>query len=129
PGSWIEIYGSNLAASTREWASSDFVGTNAPTALDRTSVTVGGQQAFVRYISPGQVNAQAPSTIATGPQQIVVSSAAGSSTAYDITVNLTQPGLLAPPSFNIGGKQYVVAQFSDGTYVLPTNAIPGVSSR
>ena len=36
--------------------------------------------------------------------------------------------LLAPSSFNIGGKQYVVAQFPDGMYVLPTNAIPGVST-
>jgi uncharacterized protein (TIGR03437 family) len=40
-----------------------------------------------------------------------------------------QPGLLAPPSFIIGGKHYVVAQFADGTYVLPANAIPGVTSR
>jgi uncharacterized protein (TIGR03437 family) len=129
PGSWIEIYGSNFSASAREWAGSDFIGTNAPTALDRTSVTIGGQQAFVRYISPGQVNAQVPSTIALGQQQIVVSSAVASSAAYNITVSLTQPGLLAPPSFKIGDKQYVVAQFPDGTYVLPTNAIPGVASR
>jgi hypothetical protein len=31
PGTWIEIYGSNLATDTRSWASSDFVGTTAPT--------------------------------------------------------------------------------------------------
>jgi uncharacterized protein (TIGR03437 family) len=39
------------------------------------------------------------------------------------------PGMLAPASFIIGGKQYLVAQFADGTYVLNTNAIPGVASR
>jgi uncharacterized protein (TIGR03437 family) len=40
-----------------------------------------------------------------------------------------QPALLAPPNFNIGGTQYAVAQFSDGTYVLPPGAIPGLTSK
>jgi uncharacterized repeat protein (TIGR03803 family) len=53
-GSWIEIYGSNLASDTRSWASRDFNGINAPTAVDGTSVTIGGQPAFVAFISPGQ---------------------------------------------------------------------------
>lgn len=30
PGSWIEIYGSNVATDTRTWAMSDFNGNNAP---------------------------------------------------------------------------------------------------
>ena len=38
--------------------------------------------------------------------------------------------MLAPSSFSVGGKQYVVALFSDGaTYVLPPGAIGGVPSR
>jgi hypothetical protein len=45
-------------------------------------------------------------------------------------VNAVEPGLLAPPSFNIGGNQYVGALFSDGaTYVLPPGAIAGITSR
>jgi hypothetical protein len=51
------------------------------------------------------------------------------SAAYNITVNAVQPGLDAPPSFNIGGVQYVVALFADGTYVLPEGAIAGLNSR
>ncbi len=50
PGSWIEIYGSNLAADSRSWAGSDFNGVNAATSLDGTKVTVGGQPAFIDYI-------------------------------------------------------------------------------
>jgi uncharacterized protein (TIGR03437 family) len=136
PGSWIEIYGTNLATTTRQWRTSatseqpsDFIGVNAPTSLDGTSVTVGGQAAFVEYISPGQVDAQVPSGIGTGPQQIIVTTAQGTASPYTITVNSTQPGLLAPASFKIGGTQYVVAQFTDGTYVLPPSAIDGVASR
>ena len=84
----------------------------------------------MRYISPGQVNVQVPSNVQTGTQPMVVSTAAGASAIYNITVNATQAGMLAPPNFLIGGKQYATALFTDGvTYVLPVNAIPGVPSR
>ena len=128
PGSWIEIYGSNLAVDTRSWTGSDFNGVNAPTSLDGTSVMIGGQAAFVDFISPGQVNALVPSNVATGMQPLTVTVGNLTSAAYSINVNPVEPGLDAPPSFNIGGMQYAVAVFADGTYVLPTGAIPGLAS-
>ena len=63
PGSWIEIYGSNLATNSRSWTGADFNGSTAPTSLDGTGVTIGGQAAFIDYISPGQINALVPSTV------------------------------------------------------------------
>ena len=129
PGSWIEIYGTNLSVDSRQWTTGDFQGNNAPTSLDGTSVSIGGQNAFVDYISGGQVNAQVPSGVATGTQTLTVKTAAGTSAAYTVTVNSTEPGMLAPPSFDIGGTQYLVAQFTDNTYVLPPGAIAGVASR
>jgi uncharacterized protein (TIGR03437 family) len=130
PGTWIEIYGNNLAPGAREWAGKDFVGSSAPSVLDGVRVTIGGQNSYVRYISPGQVNVQVPSGVGTGQQSVVVSTSTGSSAAYPITVNATQPGFLAPSSFQIGGKQYIAALFADGTtFVVPTSAIPGIISR
>jgi len=133
PGSWIEIYGTNLAGNTQTWTSADFNGVIGPTQLggatSGTSVTVGGQPAFVDYISPLQVDVQVPGNVDTGPQPVVVSVGPNASAPFTATVNDTQPGLLAPPNFNINGTQYVVAQFADGTYVLPTGAIPGLTSR
>jgi uncharacterized protein (TIGR03437 family) len=129
PGSWVEIYGSNLASETRGWTGADFTGINAPTSLSGTSVSIGGQAAFIDYISPGQVNALVPSNVGTGVQPIILMTAAGASTAFNITINAVAPGLLAPPNFSVGGVQYAVAQFGDGTYVLPTGAISGLTSR
>ena len=130
PGSFIEIYGSNLAVNTRTWADADFRGPNAPTSLDGTSVIVGGQAAFVNFISPGQLNVQVPSSVGPGPQQITVATASGASAPYSVTVNSTQPGLLAPASFVVSGKAYLGALFADGaTYVAPAGAITGVTSR
>ena len=132
PGTFIEIYGSNLAADSLNWGSS-FNGVNAPTLLAGTTVTIGGQAAFIAYASPGQVNALVPSNVATGQQQITVTTAIGTSNSYPVTVNATAAGLLAPVApvdFNIGGMQYVVALFPDNqTFVLPPGAIPGVPSR
>jgi hypothetical protein len=51
PGTWMEIYGTNLAnVTSRIWASADFTGNNAPTSLGGTTVTVGGQSAFIDYV-------------------------------------------------------------------------------
>jgi uncharacterized protein (TIGR03437 family) len=132
PGSWVEIFGTNLASTTRTWNGNDFTagGLGAPTSLEGTKVTVGGLPAYVSYISPAQVNAQLPSNLSSGPQPLTVTTAQGITAAYTLNVNATQPGLLAPQSFSIGGKQYVVSLFLDGTtYVLPEGALAGVASR
>jgi uncharacterized protein (TIGR03437 family) len=128
PGSWIEIYGANLASATRPWAASDFNGNNAPTSLNGTKVTVNGQPAFVAYISPIQVNVQVPSNVATGIQLLTVTSPSGTSLAYQVVLNQIEAGFLAPSNFAINGTQYVAA-FDNGTYVLPTGAISGINSQ
>jgi uncharacterized protein (TIGR03437 family) len=129
PGSWVEIYGTDLAAGTGGWAN-DFSGNNAPTLVDGVSVSIGGHKAFVAYVSPTQVNAQMPSDIATGGMlQITVTNGTQTSSPYSVKVNPTVPGLLAPPaSFKIGANQYVVAQHLDGNFVLPAGAISGFNT-
>ena len=83
-------------------------------------MTIGGQAAFVAYISPTQINAQVPSNAQLGSQQVTVDTPAGNSGLFSITVSASMPGLLAPAAFNLSGKQYVGALFSDGsTFVLP----------
>ena len=129
PGSWVEIYGSNLAAQTAEWTTSDFTGGIGPTSLGGVSVSIGGQAAFIDYVSSGQVNAQLPSNIPTGgPLQLTVTSGSSTSAPVNLTINATEPGFLASSNFKINGNQYVVAQHSDGNYVLPVGAIAGVTS-
>ncbi len=128
PATWIEIYGQNLALTTTGWTG-DFQGNNAPISVGGTTVTVGGESLFIDYVSPGQVNGQVPSDVASGSQQVIVTTAAGSSAPFTINVNPLEPGLLAPPSFDINGTQYAVALFSDGFYVLPPGLISDIASR
>ncbi len=114
-GSWLEIYGSNLAQGTREWASSDFIEGKAPTSLAGTSVTIGGRDAYVAYVSPGQVNVQVPDSLVAGQHDLVVMNPQGSSTTYKVTVNDVQPGIFAPSSLMADGKQYAGVILADGS--------------
>jgi len=129
PGTWIEIYGTDLASTTQSWSGSDFTNGVAPTILGGVSVSVGGQAAFIDYVSPSQVNALVPSDTPTGVVPVTVTNSNGASDDFWLVVNTAQPGLLAPGNFLISGKQYAVALFGDGTYVLPEGAIAGLNSR
>jgi uncharacterized protein (TIGR03437 family) len=136
PGSWIEIYGSNMATDSRAWTLNDFNGNSAPTSLDGTSVTIGGQLAYVEYIgsnsssSTPQVNVQVPSTVATGAQPLVVTSGSNVSAPQTIAISATAPGLYAPSQLLIGGNQFAGALFPDfATWVLPPGAVTGLTSQ
>lgn len=126
-GSWLEIYGTFPGLNSQTWAGSDFSRNNAPTSLAGVSVKVNNKLAYIDFISAGQINVQAPDDDSTGPVQLVVTTPGGSSDAFVITKVTASPGVLAPASFIIGGKQYVVAQHADGTYVGPPAGVPGVT--
>ena len=111
-GSWVSIYGTNLSATTRTWQSADFIGNKLPIVLDGVSVTIDGRNAAVYYVSPGQLNVQAPSDPTTGPVPVVVTNALGSATAT-ATLMPYSPGF-----FPLQGK-YAAAVHSDGAYVAP----------
>jgi uncharacterized protein (TIGR03437 family) len=134
PGTWLEIYGSNLATTRRSWATSDFNGNNAPTVLDGVSVTIGGQSAFVDFVAPEQVDVQVPDGIPIGAGvNLVVTNSLGQSDPYTLQTSDTAPALLAPPAFNMNGKQYVVATFPPDAgsivYVAPMGSISGLNTR
>jgi uncharacterized protein (TIGR03437 family) len=129
-GTWLEIFGTGLATTTRSWAGDDFKGSNAPATVDGVSVTVNGIPAYVAYVSPVQVNVQAPDDASIGPgMQIQVTNASVKSNTMSLAKTALAPALLAPGVFIVNGKQYVVAQFQDQTYVGPTGLIAGLSFR
>ena len=94
PGSWISIYGSNLASGTFLW-NGDF-----PTSLGGTSVTVNNKPAYLWSVSPTQINLQAPDDTATGLVPVVVTTASGTASE---TVTLAQFG----PSFLVLDSKHV----------------------
>jgi uncharacterized protein (TIGR03437 family) len=125
---YVEIYGANFSTSSRLWAGSDFVGSNAPTSLDGVSVTVNGKPAFIYYISPGQININTPEDTAVGPVAIQVRTPLGVSNVATANRGRLSPTLQTVPQFLVGGKQYVVALTPDfSTFIGRPGMISGVA--
>jgi len=104
PGEWVSIYGTNLASVVATWTG------NFPHSLGGTSVMIDGKAAYLSYVSPGQINLQAPDDTATGAVPVVVTTAGGSATA---SVMLAQ----FAPSFFLFDSKHVAGIIlrSDGS--------------
>jgi uncharacterized protein (TIGR03437 family) len=72
PGSWVTIRGTNLAPATRTWRADEIVNGVLPTELDGVSVRINGKAAAMYFISPGQLNVQAPGDVVRGPVKVEV---------------------------------------------------------
>jgi len=119
PGSWVTIVGDNLASTTRMWTAAEVGSANGsplPTSLDGVSVTINGKAAAISYISPTQINLQAPDDTATGNVNVVVKNVAGESVARTVALQAFSPAL-----FPFGPQQnrYVAGVATDGTYLGP----------
>jgi uncharacterized protein (TIGR03437 family) len=126
-GSYIEIYGSNLAGASRAWTMEDFNDGRAPTALEGVTVTVDGKPAYINFVSPSQVNVQVPEGVSAGQAVPVVVSYGGASTAAAmLEIKEAAPGLLAPAAFKVEDRQYVTAlHYGTGAFVS-NGSVPDV---
>jgi uncharacterized protein (TIGR03437 family) len=96
-GEWVTIFGTNLASSPATWNPGTF-----PTTLGNTTVTIDGKAGYLLYVSPGQINVQAPDDTTTGLVSVTVTTGGGTATG-SVT--------LAPyaPSFSLLGDGKHVA--------------------
>ena len=123
-GSWVSIYGTGLATTTRAWKSSDISGTTLPTTLDDVSVLIDGKKAAIAYVSPGQLNVQAPTDTVTGMVPVQVTSLNGTASS---TANLQN---YAPAFFPVQAKYAAARHNSDGVMVAPVGYLgSSVASR
>ena len=121
-GSWVTIQGSNLAGSTRGWNAGDFVGGALPTQMDGVSVKIDGKPAYVAYISPAQINVQAPADSALGPVPVEVTYNGSTSPAGTAQLQAVSPG------FFLWSGIYAVATRPDFSRVAPAGLFDGVTT-
>jgi uncharacterized protein (TIGR03437 family) len=117
PGSWITISGTNLATKPDSWTVVNGV---LPTSVDSVSVSVGGQPAYVEYISATQINAVAPN-VPSGTVSVTVTNANGTSQAA-----MAQLSAETPAFFQWG--TYAVATYQDFAYAVKNGAIAGLTT-
>ena len=118
--SWVTIQGANLAPQTDDWSHS-IVNGALPTMLDGVSVTMGGNPAYVYYISPGQLNVLAPN-LPAGPVTVTVTTPGGTSANFAATASLYGAAFFLWP-----GSQ-VVATRQDYTYAVKPGTFAGATT-
>jgi uncharacterized protein (TIGR03118 family) len=122
PNTWVSIKGGNLSGTTRVWDSDDFVSSALPTDIDNVSVTVNGTDAYVEYVSPGQLNVLMPVGLAPGAAQVQTYNFGLASAA--VTVQVQD---VAPAFFLQSDGMHVVATHADGSLVGPTSTTTGAT--
>jgi uncharacterized protein (TIGR03437 family) len=121
-GSWITLFGDNLSGTTRTWAAADIVNGNLPVSLDDVSVMINGSPAFVYYISPHQINVQAPAGFAPGwvTASVTYNGVPTSNILTDAASNA--PGAL---TYLAGANTFAVATTLGGTIIGDPSIVPG----
>jgi len=114
PGAWVAISGQGMSGTTRTWQTSDFNnGNNLPTSLSGVSVNFGTLPAAVYYISPVQINVQAPSGI-SGTVPVTVTNNGVTTASFNATVSQNAPSLFVYPS---GSNTFPAAIHVNGTLI------------
>ncbi len=114
---WIFIKGANLAPTTRIWdANAEIVNGKLPKSLDGVSVKINNQDAFVYFISPTQINVQAPGDGAVGPVTVQVTNQNGTSDPVVVNKQLVAPGVFTWNGSVPEGEKYIGALFPDSNF-------------
>ncbi|MBI4458843.1 MAG: hypothetical protein HY648_02140 [Acidobacteria bacterium] len=128
PGGLFTIFGRNLARLRLEGSYVPCPDSGEPNCLPkllgRASVKIGGMEAPLRFVSPFQINAQAPFELPAGQTSITIVLDGVESGPLQASVNATGPGLFGV--FQDGKGMGVFQHGADFSLVTETNpARPG----
>jgi uncharacterized protein (TIGR03437 family) len=114
----VTIGGTNLASPSEIWNLNGVQ--DLPLALGDATVTFNGAPAALLYVSPTQINALVPASVAPGKVQVVAQVNGVSSSPFTITAQAAQPAVYAPP--NTDGSTFFVTAALAGTATLVGNS-------
>ena len=121
-GSWVTITGSNLAHTSRSLRADEIVNGMLPMQLDGVSLTIDGNPAYVSYISPTQITAQAPSDDSLGPVRVVVNNNNLIGDFFTAQLQATSP------AFYVWAGKYSVATKANCGPIGPAGLFAGVTA-
>jgi uncharacterized protein (TIGR03437 family) len=109
PGSAVAVYGVNLAPDINLAPEGELA-----QALDNVSVRMNGQLIPLFFVSPGQINAQLPSNVPAGYQNLVVHIDGKPDASQSFMVSRNAPGLFGTAT---DASVFAVATHQDGSVV------------
>jgi uncharacterized protein (TIGR03437 family) len=121
-GSWVAIFGQNLAITPkpgRIWRDWEIISSALPSSLDGASVRINGRLAAVYYVSPEQLNVQAPEDDNLGTVTVEVTTQGGT-TRTTADLRRFAPALFINSGISLAeGAQCAAAVHADGAIVSP----------
>ncbi|HEX5229900.1 MAG TPA: SBBP repeat-containing protein [Bryobacteraceae bacterium] len=118
PNAWMTLAGTNLSTTTNTWT---ITNGHLPTSLDGVQVSVGGQPAYVYYVSPTQINVVAPN-VTPGPTQVTVTNNLGTSQTFAATSGTYSPAFFLWPG------NYAVATHQDFSLAIKNGVFSGITT-
>jgi uncharacterized protein (TIGR03437 family) len=119
PGLWVTIGGTNLGGAPETWNLDG--AQQLPVTLGGATVTFNGAPAALLYVSPTQINALVPASVAPGKVQVVVQVNGVNSSPFTIGAQAAQPAVYAPP--NADASTFFVTAALAGTATLLGNSV------
>ncbi len=123
---WVTIQGNSLAGGLPTTLS--FVNGSYPTSSNGVSVSIGGQPAFLYYLSPGQLNVISPDNLPAGNTQVIVTNNGAASAAATVPVAAFAPAFfLWPGEYAVATDQNFQLRVKAGEFAGATTkpAAPG----
>jgi uncharacterized protein (TIGR03437 family) len=114
---WVTIAGTNLSGPPQTWNLNDAQA--LPAALGDTTITFNGAPATIEYVSPTQINALVPASVASGAVQVVAQVNGVNSSPFAVAAQAVHPAVYAPP--NADGSSFFVTAVVTGTATLVGN--------
>jgi uncharacterized protein (TIGR03437 family) len=136
PGAWVTLRGTNLAeiAAGRTWRPDEIRDGFLPVELEGVRVWFNNLPAAIYYVSPSQLNVQAPEGLPDGEVTVSVTTPRGTASVRSL-MPAVAPGMFIGAREADGSRAYAAAVFAvpdpDGlpAYVGKPQLLPGVRAR
>ncbi len=122
PGELITIFGSNVGPTTAATMSisNGYVTTN----LSNVTLTIGGENAPLLYVSANQVTAQVPYECGLGPNAVVLTNGSNPPANSTVTVAATEPGIFTADGSGTGQAAAINTSANTGAVTLNSTTNP-----
>jgi uncharacterized protein (TIGR03437 family) len=123
PGELVTLFGSNIGPATA--ATLAITNGYVDTSLSNVTLTIGGQNAPLLYVSTNQVTAQVPYEVGTGAGvSVVLTNGSNPAANTTVTVATTAPGIYTADGSGVGQAAAINTSAATGAVTLNSTTSP-----
>ena len=122
PGELVTIFGSNIGPTTA--ATMSIINGYVDTTLSNVTLTIGGENAPLLYVSANQVTAQVPYECGIGANAVTLTNGTNPPASSTVTVAATEPGVFTANGSGTGEAAAINTSATTGDVTLNSTTNP-----